>query len=121
MSLGISDFWKLLIQSQLLTHEQCQHLNAKFVQSIGKPEAGKAEPSGKTLAEWLVRQKILTKYQAKILLAGRPGPFLYGDYKIYDRVEGGRLSGMFRAVHSATNHPVILKFLSGQVTQSPQA
>ena len=30
-----------------------------------------------------------------ILLGGRAGPFYYGDYKVYDRVEQGRLNGCF--------------------------
>lgn len=116
MGLEITDLWKLIFQSQLLSREQCQRLNAQFLQSEGK-----ADPRAKKLAEWLIRQKALSKYQAKILLAGRPGPFLYGDYKVYDRIESGRLAGFFRALHVGTNHPVLLKFLAGHAASSGAA
>ncbi len=116
MALSVSDIWKLLEQSKLLTSAQCQHLSVSFAALPGAANA-----SGKTLAEWLVRQNVLSKYQAVILLAGRTGPFFYGDYKIYDRLEGGRLAGAFRAVHVASNQPVLLKFLAaGPAAQSPQ-
>ena len=77
MALSVSDFWKLLVQSRLLTKAQCQHLSDGF-----SAIPGAATAPGKTLAEWLVKKNILSKYQAVILLAGRAGPFFYGDYKI---------------------------------------
>jgi serine/threonine-protein kinase len=117
MALSVSDLWKLLVQSRLLTEAQSQHLSVGFSQIPGAATA-----PGKTLAEWLVKKNVLSKYQAVILLAGRAGPFFYGDYKIYDRLDGGRLSGVFRAVHVRTNHPVLLKFLAaGSPAQNPQA
>lgn len=117
MALSVSDFWKLLVQSRLLTKAQCEHLSSGF-----SAVPGAATAPGKTLAEWLVKKNILSKYQAVILLAGRAGPFFYGDYKIYDRLDSGRLAGAFRAVHVGTNHPVLLRFLApGSTAQNPQA
>ena len=111
MAMTQGDFWKLVAESQLLTPQRCQHLSNQFAKLPGRPEDN-AQP----LAAWLVRQHILSKYQATILLAGRTGPFVFGDYRIQDRLEGGsRLSGMFRAVHTGTNHPVLLKFLTTPV------
>ena len=114
MSLSIPDFWKLVLESKLLTREQCQHLATSYGSSQG------ATADVNALAKWLVGQNVLSRYQASILLAGRAGPFAYGDYKIYDRVESGRLAGWFRAVHAGTNHPVMLKFLAGDAAQSAQ-
>lgn len=112
MSLSIPDFWKLVLESKLLTREQCQHLATSYGSSQG------ATADVDALTKWLVGQNVLSRYQASILLAGRPGPFAYGDYKIYDRVESGRLAGWFRAVHTGTNHPVMLKFLAGAAAQN---
>lgn len=112
MSLSIPDFWKLVLESKLLTREQCQHLATSYGSSQG------ATADANALATWLITQNVLSRYQASILLAGRPGPFAYGDYKIYDRVESGRLTGWFRAVHAGTNHPVMLKFLAGAAAQN---
>ena len=107
MSASIPDFWKLVLESKLLTREQCQHLATSYGSSQG------ATADVNALAKWLVSQNVLSRYQASILLAGRAGPFVYGDYKIYDRVESGRLKGQFRAVHAGTNFPAMLKFLTG--------
>ena len=109
MSVSIGDFWRLLAESRLLTHEQCRQLAEDFAQVKGAA----AQASARTLGEWLVARNVLSKYQATILLAGRAGPFLYGEYKVYDRVEKGQLAGQFRAVHAPTGHPVLLRFLTG--------
>lgn len=110
MSISITDFWRLAIESRLLTPEQCQQVAGRFSQTRSSDEAAKPVDT-KSLAEWLVGQKLLTKYQAKVLLAGRAGPFHYADYRIQDRIASGRLSGWFRAVHLPTRHPVLLQFV----------
>src|SRR5258707_7648133 len=43
-------------------------------------------------------------YQAIILLGGRAGPFFYGDYKVYDRVEEGRLAGDRKSTRLNSSH-----------------
>ncbi len=85
------------------------------------PGPGASTPgNARTLAEWLISRGVVTRYQAMVLMAGRSGPFFYGDYRLYDRLESGTLAGMFRAVHMATQHPVVLQFLTGPATQDPQ-
>lgn len=116
MSVSIPDFWKLLTESRLLAPEQVQQLAADFGQLKGASEHGQA----KMLAEWLVARNVLSKYQTTILLAGRAGPFYYGEYKVYDRVDQGRLGGAFRAVHAPTGHPVLLSFLTGPIISDRQ-
>ena len=111
MSVSPTVFWQLTQDSRLLAPEQCRQLAADFAQGSNptKEDSGSAA----AVAEWLIGRNILSRYQATILLAGRAGPFQYGDYKVYDRVEKGRLEGKFRAVHAPTGHPVMLSFLSG--------
>ena len=115
MSVSIAEFWKLLEQSRLLSLDQCRQLQADFAQVKGASAQGNA----KTVAQWCTARNILTEYQATIFLAGRHGPFFFGDYKVYDRVDRGRLSGQFRAVHAATGHPVLLQFLAGEWSKNP--
>jgi eukaryotic-like serine/threonine-protein kinase len=115
VSVTIPVFWQLLQDSRLLGREQCQQLAADFSQVKGSADSG----SAKVLAEWLVSRNVLSKYQTTILLAGRAGPFLYGEYKVYDRVEKGRLEGLFRGVHGPTGHPVLLTFLGGPALTDP--
>jgi serine/threonine protein kinase/predicted negative regulator of RcsB-dependent stress response len=115
VSVSIADFWKILAESRLLVPQQVQQLAGEF----GQIKAA-ATPTGQTLAQWLVSRNVLSRYQATILLAGRSGPFYYGEYKVYDRVEKGTLAGCFRAVHATTGHPVLLRFLTGDVVSQPQ-
>ena len=93
-----------------------QQLQQEFQQLKGAGDQGNA----KTLSEWLISKQVISRYQATILLGGRAGPFFYADYKVYDRIESGKLSGMFRAIHVPSNHPVILQFISDPVIQQPQ-
>jgi hypothetical protein len=116
VSVSIPVFWNLLAESRLLAPDQVQQLSADFGHVKGASEQGNA----KTLGEWLVARNVLSKYQTTILLAGRSGPFYYGDYKVYDRVERGRLAGQFRAVHAPTGHPVLLQFLTGPIISDSQ-
>ncbi len=119
MSVTIPIFWQLLADSRLLGREQCQSLAADFAQVKVAAQQTAPQGSAKTLAQWLVSRNVLSKYQATILLAGRAGPFQYGDYKVYDRVDKGRLAGLFRAVHGPTGHPVLLTFMSGPALTDP--
>ncbi|HND52423.1 MAG TPA: protein kinase, partial [Pirellulaceae bacterium] len=116
MPVSIPEFWKLVAESRLLTGEQCQQLSLNYSQVKG----GTADGSAKSLAEWLVSINTLSKYQATVLLNGRAGPFFYSDYKVYDRIDSGRFKGFFRAVHAASNHPVLLQFVTGSAAQDPQ-
>jgi eukaryotic-like serine/threonine-protein kinase len=115
VSLSASDFWKLLAESGLAAPPQVQQLAAEFAAA-----GSSTQPTAKAAAQWLLNRKALSRYQAMVLLAGRSGPFFYGDYKVYDRHDKGRLAGCFRAVHVATGHPVLLKFLTGPIVSQPQ-
>lgn len=93
MSVSILEFWKLAIASGLLTPARCQQLHAKFA---GLKGASQQANLG-SLTQWLVAERVLTRYQAAQLAAGRPGPFLFGDYTIAKRLETGRFAGFYRA------------------------
>jgi serine/threonine protein kinase len=115
MPLTLDNFWTLLADSQLLAPDEL----GKLAESASKND-GSATLTPEKIAKFLVSKSKLSMYQAKILLAGHAGPFYYGDYQIYDRIESGRLAGIFRAVHTPSRHPVCLYFLSGQQAQDPQ-
>lgn len=114
MALTVKEFWKLLVKSQIHSVDACRELAAKFSKVKGADSA-----SPETLAQWLISNKALTRYQSKILLSGKPGPFVYGNYLVSDRIKSGRLAGLFRAVHVPTGHRVCLKFLAGNAARDP--
>ena len=115
MAISVKDFWKLAIASQLVSLEECKRLHAAFALL---PDA---EPTNITaLAQWLVTSGVLSRYQAMALLAGRSDRFIYGNYKVFDRHETGRLKGLYRAVHGPTSRTVLLYFFPRSLLQDPQ-
>lgn len=117
---AVMDFWRLAVQSRLLTADQGKELAREYLSMSGAAGGAPGQGNAKTLAEWLVSRNIISRYQAKVLLAGKAGPFQYGDYQVYDRESSGRLSGLFRAVHVPTRHPVLLQFVAGDTARDPK-
>lgn len=95
MQVSIDDFWQLLAASELLSSAECETLRSSFAQLKGAGQRASAP----LLAEWLVAERKLTRYQADVLLAGRPGPFVLGPFTVVDRIAKGRLERVFRATY----------------------
>ncbi len=72
----------------------------------------------KELAKALVRQELLTRWQAGQLLAGRSS-FRLGKYKLIDWLGGGGLGRVFFAEHTTMSRPVALKIISKQLGRDP--
>lgn len=64
---------------------------------------------GDGLIRLLVKQQLLTEFQASGLRAGVPGPYRLGPYEVFDRVAAGRLGMVFRARHPEFDQAVALK------------
>jgi hypothetical protein len=119
MTVAIAEFWKLAVESRLLAPADCRRLEAAFTHVKGAANQGNAG----TLGEWLVTKGALSRYQVQTLLARRAGPFVFGDYCVYDRIRSkeGRLAGLYRAMHIATRHPVLLYFMSPEIAGNAEA
>ncbi|MCE9552764.1 MAG: protein kinase [Planctomycetes bacterium] len=105
----LTEFWQLAAASGLMSPQQMTPLVDEFQQIRGAAASGNT----RTLCEWLIDRRALTRFQCDVLLLGQSGPFRYGDYVIWDRISQGRLRKIFRAVHVPTGQRVWLKFLSG--------
>ncbi len=116
MSVTSAELWKLLQDSRLLSAAQLEQMESVFSQA--RNSAGQV--TAESLVVRLLREDLLTRYQASQLLNGRAGPFIYGDYRVQDRLRGGPLHGLFRAVHGPTQFPVLLKFAAQRVVQDPR-
>ncbi len=68
MSTEHKAFWKRVVESQLLTLDECRVLAREFAQT----EQGKSATSTESLARWLVEQGVLTRGQAKRMLNSTP-------------------------------------------------
>jgi serine/threonine protein kinase len=110
MPVSVPDFWKLLVDSRLASADQARELESKFRES-----GDNGSDNAVHLGQWMVSHGLLSVYQAKVLLAGRPGPFLFGEYLVFDRFNPERFKSVFRAVHLRTRGRVLLGFLSAAI------
>ncbi|MEX0676315.1 MAG: protein kinase [Pirellulales bacterium] len=104
MHVSIDDFWKLVAASELISPSECEELHAAFAGLRGAARQANA----RSLAEWLVATGKLTRYQAALLSAGRPGPFVFGPFVITDRVENGRLARFYRATYNGSQQALLV-------------
>ena len=102
MAIGSSDFWRLLAESQLVPPAALGQLRSDYLR------AGLPQDFPAVVARWLIVRGILSPYQAKVLLAGRAGPFFVGEFRLDDRNDSGRLSGLFQATHLESQRPALL-------------
>jgi serine/threonine protein kinase len=94
----------LLIRSRLHSTDAVKLL---FRRWLGE---AKDNTSAKEFAEWLIRQKEITEYQAKHLLAGHADTLFLDEYRILERIGKGRMAGVYLAQHTSGQR-VALKVL----------
>jgi len=97
--------------SKLLTSQQFRVVVDKLGQVQDSREIAKA------LASW----KLLTKFQAKMLLLGRNSGFFIGPYRILDQLGHGGMGRVYKAMHQTMNRVVALKVLAPQLVSTERA
>ena len=63
MAISSQQFWQAFASSGLVAVNYCDHLKSQFEESGG----GEA----KAAASFLINQRVITKYQSRVLLSGR--------------------------------------------------
>jgi serine/threonine protein kinase len=101
-----STFLEHLKQSRLLS-EQALELAARF------PETA----SGRTMARTLTAEGLLTRYQARQLLAGKPKRLHLGKYRIVDLLGRGLTGPVYKAIHGTMERVVAIKVVLPRVLQ----
>ena len=81
------------VNAQLFTAEQLDSLRQAWLANSG------AADDGAGFVQGLVSEHQLTDFQAAALLAGVPGPYMLGPYRVSGRLTAGRLGDVFRAEH----------------------
>ena len=105
--IGIDQFWEALQGSQLLSP-------AEFTNVQQNCPPLETDQDSDVIADWLVKEKILTSLQTKVISAGHAGPFDFGRYRVFQKLA---LPNVWLARDRKTDHPVWLHFFRGQSHQ----
>lgn len=98
----------LIEKSKLLEAEQLEKVR----------ESAKAAGDARDLAKQLIKQDLLTRWQAGQLLAGRTAFFL-GKYKLVDLIGRGGMGSVFLARHTMMNRDAALKIIAKHLGSDP--
>lgn len=72
---------------------------------------GEPPSDADTIADWLVNNDTLTRWQADQLTAGKHTGFVLGKYKLLDRIGSGAMGTVYLAEHSMMHRRCALKVL----------
>ncbi len=65
----------------------------------------------KQVADWMVKDGVLTAFQAELLLAGKSRPFFIGPYKVLSRIGNGSMGVVYLCEHVDMCRRVAVKVL----------
>jgi serine/threonine protein kinase len=80
-----------------------------------------AATDAEQLAEELIRQERLTRFQAQTLCAGKGKSLVLGNYVLLDKIGSGGMGEVFKARHQVMERLVAIKLLPAALTKDPAA
>lgn len=113
MDIESNPFWNLVSQSQILTAEAVETLSGRYGNPVGENDDETAAAIS-NIVESLVNDKVITRFHADVLSAGRHGPFRFGEYIVLDHFESGPLGGCYSGKHVRTGHRVLIEFFAAE-------
>ena len=108
------DLLPVIRNSGVLTDRQFTDVRAKVL-------AGDYPNEPKALADRLVREKLLTDYQVRRLLANKPSGMVLGKYVILDRIGSGSMGRVYKAQHQLMGRVVALKIIAPEIVSNERA
>jgi serine/threonine protein kinase len=108
-----SDFLDLVVKSNLVDRATID----KTLQRFANAAALKDNPG--QLAGLLIREGLLTKFQADQLLQGRYLNLTFGKYKVLDMLGKGGMGSVFLCEHTTMRRRVAIKVLPGSKANDP--
>lgn len=106
-----SDLVRVIRKSKVLTDRQFEVVRAKVL-------AGDYPTDSRMLAQRLIRDRVLTEYQAKRLLKNKPHGLAVGKYVILDRIGSGSMGRVYRANHLLMGRVVALKVIAPEIASN---
>ncbi len=104
---SVPEFCAALGRSKLLSEDDLREVRRKWT---ADPKASDADIDA--FRKFLVKEKVVTDYQAALIQRGRAEGFLVGEYVILDRIGSGQSAGVYKAFHKS-GQVVALKVLAG--------
>lgn len=101
----VTDLLPNVRRSKILSERRCSEIEAKV-------STGDYPTDPQLLAECLVKEDVLTEYQARRILENRPEGLIVGRYLILDRIGSGGMGRVYKAKHLMMGRIVALKILS---------
>ena len=108
------DLLPVIRNSGILTDRQFTDVRAKVL-------SGEFPTVPRDLADRLIREKLLTEYQVKRLLANKPNGMVLGKYVILDRIGSGSMGRVYRAQHQLMGRVVALKIIAPEIVSNERA
>src|SRR5262249_2541425 len=81
-------------RSKLMSIDEAKAMYARWQEEARDQSTNLARFAG-----WMVANRYVTEYQARLLAHGHAEGFFLGDYKVLDRLGKGRMAGVYKARH----------------------
>jgi serine/threonine protein kinase len=94
MALTVQNVYGLVLRSKLLPPDEAKAMLQRW------QEEAKGGGDLDRFRGWLVANRYLTEYQAKLLCRGQADGFILGQYKILDRLGRGESGRVYKAAHN---------------------
>jgi len=112
MTITAADFVAALGEFHLLDPAQMEKVHRALQRRPTDPRA---------VAKQLLKQGLLTAYQAELLLEGRGAELVLGEYLLLERLGEGGMGQVFKARHRLMNRTVALKVIRKERLADPSA
>jgi len=106
-ALSLDAFWDAVAASRLVADGRLPQLRVACEADAGAA-AAEADKQTALAAQWLVRQGVLTLWQAKRLTRSGGGSFFIGGYRLLDKREHLHGGDIYRGLHEPTQRKVAL-------------
>lgn len=113
MPMFVDDFVAQLTVSGLLTADEVNAFRERLPEDRRQGDA-------QEFAREMVRQKLLTAYQATAAYQGKATSLFLGKYLVLDKLGQGGMGMVFKARHRTMNRIVAVKVLPSAATKSPE-
>lgn len=107
------DLLRLIGQARILPERRYQEVRERV-------QRGDLPSPDQALARALVREGVLTAYQADRLLKNKPQSLCVGKYVILDRIGSGAMGRVFQAHHLLMGRVVALKVIAPEIASKPK-